>query len=85
MRKLLLIICSLLVIGCSYQYEGRQYTKDDFICLQYVTWGINVDVNTDVLYWYGGGGKLPCPIFKPDGTCLTLTEWQEQNSRMKND
>jgi hypothetical protein len=78
MRKLLLIICSLLFTCCSYKYEGKQYTESDFINLQYVTNGINVDVNTDVLYWYGSGATLP--IFKADGTCLTLTEWQNQKS-----
>jgi hypothetical protein len=82
MRKLLLIICLLLcIVGCnSYQYEGRQYTEFDFIRLRHVTSGINVDINTDVLYWYGGSTS-PSPIFKPDGTCLTLTEWQNQKSK----
>lgn len=79
MRKLLPIICSLLFTCCSYEYEGKQYTESDFINLQYVTNGITVDVNTDVLYWYTGSSSA-CPIFKADGTCLTLTEWKNQKS-----
>ena len=82
MRNLLLIICSLLFISCAYKYEGKQYTESDFVHLHYVTGGINVDVNTDVLYLYRGGSSA-CPIFKADGTCLTLTEWQNQKSKAK--
>ena len=77
-NKLIFIACSLLFTCCSYKYEGKQYTESDFINLQFVTDGIKVDVNTDVLYWYGSGATLP--IFKADGTCLTFTEWQNQKS-----
>ena len=36
---------------------------------------VYVDRNSDVLYLKQGYGLSP--IMKPDGTCLTLTEWKE--------
>lgn len=80
MRKLLLVICSLLFIGCSYNYEGIEYTESDFIHLRYIASNIAVDVHTDVLYWHSSAYNIT-PILKADGTCLTLTEWQERKRR----
>ena len=86
---IMLVALSALELGsCTVKsYEIKSMEKvatislKDFVYLEPLVEnaadGIYVDRNTDVLYFRRGVHGGCCPIMKPDGTCLTLTEWKE--------
>lgn len=81
MKKLLLLLLPLFFVSCSnYRYNNRTYEIEDFINFDTLaetpTDTVAVDKNTDCLY-YIKGYKMS-PIMKPDGTVLTLKEFQER-------
>ena len=94
MKRLALFLCTaVLFISCSKNYtantkngEALEYEVTDFfgfqiLCEDVYDRTIFRDSKTDVLYFWAGYREGITPIMKPDGTCLTLSEWEEENIR----
>lgn len=91
MKKFVIVLAALSALGLgsctvkSYAVKSMEkattISLKDFVDLELLIVdaddGIYVDRNTDVLYFCRGVYGGCCPIMKPDGTCLTLTEWKE--------
>ena len=61
------------------EYEVSDFCDLRKLCYKDCYW-VWVDLKTDILYLtYDGGYRFGItPIMKPDGTCLTLSEWKEE-------
>jgi hypothetical protein len=94
MKRLVLFLCTaVLFISCSKNYTANpknrralEYEVTDFfdfqiLCEDVIGRSIFRDPKTDVLYFRAGYREGITPIMKPDGTCLTLSEWEEENVR----
>ena len=94
MKRLALFLCTaVLFISCNKNYtvntkngESLEYKVADFfgyqlLCDDTHDRAIFRDSKTDVLYFMFGYREGVIPIMKPDGTCLTLHEWEEENIR----
>lgn len=94
MKRIALFLCTaILIISCNKNYTvntktggALEYKVADFFGYQLLCYDshdciIFRDSKTDVLYFKDGYRGGPTPIMKPDGTCLTLSEWEEGNVR----
>lgn len=68
------------------EHNGRiKYFVSDFCDMKEICWDdthkIFWDKKTDVLYFaYSTGYRMGItPIMKPDGSCLTLSEWEKEH------
>ena len=94
MKRIALFLCTaVLFISCNKNYTVNtktggtlEYKVADFfgyqsLCDDTHDRAIFRDSKTDVLYFRAGYREGITPIMKPDGTCLTLSEWEEGNVR----
>lgn len=69
--------------GKSIDVKVEDFIKLRKICSDSSGCRVYLDMNTDVLYYYEHNAALNMeskaitPIMKPDGTCLTYSEWKQ--------